>query len=417
VLHARVTKRNTRVIRLTLDSGETITCTPDHRFMLRDGSYKPACALTPDDSLMPLYRRLSDQSEPGITIDGYEMVWDPRHEGWLFTHILADWYNRWQGVYTEADGDHCHHVDFDKRNNNPTNIRRMPAGEHLRFDTFCERYFEGDAARACAAVANYNHRIVSVEHLDERIDVYDVEVPGTHNFALASGVFVHNSAKQGRDRRYQAVLPLRGKLLNVEKARIDKALDNEEIKCLITVLGTGISNHANGTENGADGEEEEAKDGKAKFDLARLRYDRVIIATDADVDGAHIRTLLLTFFYRYMLPLIERGHVYLAKPPLFKVTAGKQVGYAWTQEDAQALVKEYGNRKDTIVQRFKGLGEMNADELADTTMDISKRAVMRVALEDAVKAGEIFTILMGDKVEPRKEFIESHAREARDLDV
>jgi DNA gyrase subunit B len=287
----------------------------------------------------------------------------------------------------------------------------------LRFDRFCGRYFESDVDRACEAVANYNHRVVSVERLEERVDVYDIEVPGTHNFALACGVFVHNSAKQGRDRRYQAVLPLRGKLLNVEKARIDRALDNEEIKCLITVLGTGISNHTNGSANGAEGEEEDARDAKAKFDLSRLRYDRVIIATDADVDGAHIRTLLLTFFYRYMQPLVERGHVYLAKPPLFKVTAGKQVGYAWTEPDAKALVKEYGNRKDTIVQRFKGLGEMNADELADTTMDISKRAVLRVALEDVVKAGEIFTILMGDKVEPRKEFIESHAREARDLDV
>lgn len=951
-LHARVTKRNAEVIRLTLDNGETITCTPDHRFMLRDGGYKPACALAPGDSLMPLYRKLSDRSEPGITIDGYEMVWDPRQGIWLFTHVLADWYNRWQGVYAEADGDHCH--------------------------------FEGDVARAREAVVNYNHRVVSIERLEECLDVYDIEVPGTHNFALASGVFVHNSAKQGRDRRYQAVLPLRGKPLNVEKARIDRALENEEIKSLITVLGTGIASHANG--NGADAEEEDARESKAKFDINRLRYDRVIVMsvdgdehvfvrdsrgvrmtrigafidsalagrsepgslcdrlsgepfgdvlcfgledhhvrfrpikavirhpldealfevktaygrsvcvtashsvfvaedgqvrlkrgdelrvgdrlvaprtlrlpanaprridllralhavpeaarqiwlrgpaveawykarvteeyatrpewsaprveiplpvrselaalrrekgvanqalcetigirqpvtfyawekgtsrptlpnfiaylsavgadpeamlsgvtvgpsrleqtweqqytgaprnrvrpyvrladltpedldafgeradlkltpehygdlgiprflevseelmtllgfylaegscsarggirlaigdgnrpflvemaaaltsvfglapqfyegndrvgelklvhrvaalvwehvfgfdhvtattkripdlvfnvseplraaflrgylrgdgtvsgrriafstssrevasgllyllssfgvvasmsrrepdgvareirglpcetrhphwiitvsaredlerlraiwgdhtgaagieaklessapsvnrrfeaidgdlvalpietitavpatngyvydfsvegdenfiagmggicchnTDADVDGAHIRTLLLTFFFRYMYPLIERGHIYLAKPPLYKVTAGKESGYAWTEEEVKALLKQHGSK--SMVQRFKGLGEMNAEQLAETTMDITKRTVMRVTMEDAVKAEEVFTMLMGDKVEPRKEFIESHAREARDLDV
>jgi DNA gyrase subunit B len=240
--------------------------------------------------------------------------------------------------------------------------------------------------------------------------------PAKCELFLVEGDSAGGSAKQGRDRRYQAVLPLRGKPLNVEKARIDRALDNEEIKSLITVLGTGISTHVNGNGNGGD-EEEDGKEAKARFDISRLRYDRVILMTDADVDGAHIRTLLLTFFYRYMQPLIERGHVYLAKPPLYKVTAGKESGYAWTEAEVKALAKQFGNRRDTIVQRFKGLGEMNPEQLAETTMDITKRAVMRVALEDAVKAGEVFTILMGDKVEPRKQFIESHAREARDLDV
>jgi DNA gyrase subunit B len=242
--------------------------------------------------------------------------------------------------------------------------------------------------------------------------------PAKCELFLVEGDSAGGSAKQGRDRRYQAVLPLRGKPLNVEKARIDRALENEEIKSLITVLGTGIASHANG--NGADGEEEDAKEAKAKFDINRLRYDRVIVMTDADVDGAHIRTLLLTFFFRYMYPLIERGHIYLAKPPLYKVTAGrdgKDSGYAWTEEEVKALVKQYGSRSSIMVQRFKGLGEMNAEQLAETTMDITKRSVMRVTMEDAVKAEEIFTMLMGDKVEPRKEFIESHAREARDLDV
>jgi DNA gyrase/topoisomerase IV subunit B/transcriptional regulator with XRE-family HTH domain len=457
ILHARVTKRNAEVIRLTLDNGEQIVCTPDHRFMLHDGSYKAAADLSDEDSLMPLYRKLSDHSEPGITINGYEMVWNPRSNGWLFTHLLADWYNRWKGIYTEEDGDHCHHIDFNKLNNNPTNLKRMPAKEHLalhrnhlkhtlhrpdvvsrgvqlrrsaafrqkmsarmrqagtrqilsaqakaqwsdpayktymleqwrnfyasnedyrnanvqrlydaqvtywadesnrhtqaervktffetnpdarraasekakmqwsdnelrewrsektkeqwtsefrqkrmttlngtyynktlavlkriqieqgfvsvddyqayrlqtrdksllRFDRFCERYFEGSIEAAIEAVTNYNHRITSVEYLDERIDVYDIEVPVTHNFALASGVFVHNSAKQGRDRHFQAILPLRGKILNTERARLDKMLDNNEIKALIAALGTGISED---------------------MDVSKIRYDRIIIMSVA----------------------------------------------------------------------------------------------------------------------------------------
>ena len=456
-INARVTRRNAEVIRVTLDNGEVITCTPDHRFMLRDGSYKAAELLAAGESLMPLYRKLSDKSEAGITIDGYEMTWDPRSETWLFTHVLADWYNRWNGIYTRESGDHCHHVDFNKRNNNPTNIRRMAASDHLalhrlyvkrtlhrsdsiekwrkrrgsdeyrrmmsermrqpetravlseqakaqwandeyksymlakwrayyaeneayrranremliraqaeywgdakhreeqaqrvrayfeqhpearsfasersqlqwqdesliewrrqktsqqwtpefreqrksalretyyqktigalkqvelelgyldiitynerrvasrdksllRFDTFCQRYFDGDVQRASEAVANYNHRVVSVERVQERMDVYDIEVPNTHNFALASGVFVHNSAKQGRDRHFQAILPLRGKILNTERARLDKMLDNNEIKALISALGTGI------------GED---------FEVSSLRYGRVVVMSVA----------------------------------------------------------------------------------------------------------------------------------------
>ncbi|HWQ31276.1 MAG TPA: ATP-binding protein [Blastocatellia bacterium] len=458
ILNARITKRNAEVIRVTLDNGEVITCTPDHLFMLRDGSYKPAEKLTPADSLMPLYRRISDRTQPGITIDGYEMVWCPRSDYWLFTHSLADWHNRWNRVCSEADGDYCHHIDFNKRNNNPTNIQRLTKEAHLalhrqqasrtlhrpeviekcreirqsrefrskmsermcqpetrrilseqakaqwadeaykefmtakwrefyesnegyrqqnreqpeqaqrgywqlaenrqaqaertrncfithpearqahseaareqwqneqllawrreqtreqwtpefrasrraalhqtyyrkttaalkqieiecgtldleayqahrralkdksllRFETFCDRYFNGDAARACEAVGNYNHRVAKIERLTERIDVYDIEVPGTHNFALASGVFVHNSAKQGRDRRTQAILPLKGKILNVEKARFDKMLSHGEIKTLITALGTGI--------------------GKDDFDITKLRYHRICLMSVA----------------------------------------------------------------------------------------------------------------------------------------
>jgi len=589
---ARMTRANAEVVRVTLDTGETLICTPDHRFMVRDGSYKPAAALTPDDSLMPLYRKLSDINESGITIDEYEMVWDPRSETWLFTYMLADWYNRWQGVYAEADGDHCHHTDFNKHNNNPTNIRRLPRDEHmalhrvhinqtlhtpeaiekcrkihqsgeframmsermmqpetrqllseqakaqweddtykdymverwrafydangdyrrennqrlyqaqrrywgdednrqaqaervrqyfadrpdvredfserakqqwqdkdllewrreetrqqgtpefrakrhaalhrtyyaktiaallqfqteqneldldsycahrlatrdstlLRFDSFCQRYFDGDAIRAREAVLNHNHRIVSVERVDERVDVYDIEVPGTHNFALSSGVFVHNSAKQGRDRKFQAILPLRGKILNVEKARLHKILRNNEIRTMITAFGTGI------------GEE---------FDITKARYHQISIMTDADVDGSHIRTLLLTFLYRYMPELIEAGYVYIAQPPLYQVKRGKVRRYAFSDEELDAIRAEIG--KDGItVQRYKGLGEMNPSQLWETTMNPETRMMLQVTIEDAIAADRMFTILMGDAVEPRRAFIEKHAREVENLDV
>jgi DNA gyrase B subunit len=458
IINARITKKNATVIKVTLDNGEELICTPDHPFMLRDGSYKAVIELTPNDSLMPLYRKLSDSKEKGITIDGYEMVWNPRSDSWLFTHLVSDWHNRWQGVYKLENGDHCHHLDFNKRNNNPTNLQRLPADEHLalhrlhisktlhrpdvvekcrqihqsqdfrkkmsqrmqetqtrqilseqakaqwqdeeykdymagkwrefyetnesyrernhaqlnqaqqeywsneknrlaqaervrqqfennpelrenysqsakqqwqdpellewrrektkeqwtpefratrratlnqtyynktlsvlkqieiekgcldldayrayriqtkdksllRFDTFCQRYFGNDEQQAKEAIANYNHRIVSIEPLTEKIDVYDIEVPHTHNFALASGVFVHNSAKQGRDRQFQAILPLRGKILNIEKTDDAKIYKNTEIQALITALGLGIK-----------GEE---------FNVAQLRYHRIVIMSVA----------------------------------------------------------------------------------------------------------------------------------------
>jgi len=594
IVNPRVTKRNAEVVRVALDNGEAIVCTPDHRFMLRDGSYKPAIALTSNDSLMPLYRKLSDKRESGITIDGYEMAWDPRSESWLFTHVLADWYNRWSGVYVETDGDHCHHVDFNKRNNNPTNIRRLPADVHLalhrehvsrtlhrpdvvekcraikqsdafhsamsarmqqpetrrimseqaaaqwanddyksymgerwrefyatnaeyrqqnaeqldqaqrtywaevanrqaqaervrdyfagnpqaremlaelaqvqwqdeallvwrrektkeqwtpefrakrkaalaqtyyqktlaalkgcerqgtldldiyqahrrqtndksllRFDTFCQRYFEGDETRACEAVANYNHRVVSVERLAERIDVYDIEVPHTHNFALASGVFVHNSAKQGRDRRFQAILPLRGKILNVEKSRLDKMLSNNEVRALITAIGASVGE---------------------QFDPAKLRYHRIVIMTDADVDGSHIRTLLLTFFFRYMRPIITNGHLYIAQPPLFSIKHGKEMKYVYTDAERDSYLETLPKdaRERAHIQRYKGLGEMNAEQLWETTMNPLNRTMGQVTLEDAQAADETFTMLMGDLVPPRKRFIQTHALEVRNLDI
>ncbi len=597
IINPRITKANAEVIKLTLDNGETIICTPDHRFMLRDGSYKQAASLTNDDSLMPLYRKLSEKSEPRITIDGYEMVWNPRSDSWLFTHVLADWHNRWNHVYQLADGEHCHHVDFNKHNNNPTNIQRLSAQEHLalhrshiektlhrqdtidkcratrqskefrakmsermqqpqtrqilsqkakaqwedenykaymlskwhdfyesnedyrisnreqlnkaqqeywsdranrltqsrrvsnyfannpqarfqssqtakqqwdnetllewrrqktqeqwtpefrakrlaalnqtyyrktiaalkqieveqgsidldayqefrletkdksllRFNSFCQRYFEGDTDKACVAVANYNHRIVKIERLEERVDVYDIEVPHTHNFALASGVFVHNSAKQGRDRRFQAILPLRGKILNIEKTDDSKIYKNNEIQSLITALGLGVK-----------GEE---------FDSTQLRYHRIIIMTDADVDGAHIRTLLLTFFYRYQKALVQEGFIYIACPPLYKVERGRNHYYCYSERELQNLItNEFPQNANYTIQRFKGLGEMMATQLWDTTMNPESRTLKRVEIEDAAEADRIFTILMGDRVAPRREFIETHSSKLDliDLDI
>ncbi|MGB8698188.1 MAG: DNA topoisomerase (ATP-hydrolyzing) subunit B [Thermosynechococcaceae cyanobacterium] len=586
IINPRLTKTNATVVRVTLDNGETLVCTPEHRFMLRDGTYKAAADLTPNDSLMPLYRKQSNKADPGITIEDYEMVWSPRSDSWLFTHMLADWYNRWQGVYTEAAGNHCHHIDFDKHNNNPTNIQRLPAEEHLalhrthiaktlhhpdvikkcrairqtsefrakmssrmkqpetrrilsaqakeqwkdddyktymagkwqdfyntnlayrqqnnqllnqaqqdywnnpnhrqdqservrdyfsthpearlnssvtakqqwqdtdllewrrektkeqwtpefrdkrraalhqtyyrktlaalkqievmqgdvdldvyrtyrietkdksllKFETFCDRYFNGVQSDALEAVTNYNHRVISVEALPEPIDVYDIEVPSTHNFALASGVFVHNSAKQGRDRQFQAILPLRGKILNIEKTDDAKIYKNTEIQALITALGLGIK-----------GEE---------FDATQLRYHRIVIMTDADVDGAHIRTLLLTFFYRYQRQLLEQGYIYIACPPLYKVERGRSHYYCYSDHELSNLIQhEFPQNANYTIQRFKGLGEMMPQQLWDTTMNPETRTFKQIDIEDAAEADRIFTILMGDRVAPRREFIETH---------
>ncbi len=765
IKNVRRTKRNTEVVKVTLDNGEGLICTPDHRFMLRDGSFKAAGHLTPDDSLMPLYRKFSDKTEKNIDIDGYEMVWNPKSDYWIFTHILADNFNLEKAVYPKGEGLQTrHHVDFNKLNNNPTNIWRMTREDHfalhrrmlefglhrpdvkeksakakqtpefrkkmsdrmkqpetrqilsdqakaqwqdenykefmtekwrefyqtneeyrrrnneqinqaqkehwakeenrlaqsektrefyeknpqakkrlskiakqqwkdenllewrrnetskqwtedfrakrraalnktfysktlsvlkqieiengkldvekyqerrlelkdksvLRFDKFTERYFGGDVSKVSEVVANYNHRIVKIERLDEKIDVYDLEVPGTHNFALASGIFVHNSAKQGRDRSNQAVLPLKGKILNVEKARFDKMLGHGEIKALITALGTGI--------------------GKDDFDVTKLRYHKICLMTDADVDGSHIRTLLLTFFYRQMPQLIENGYIYIAQPPLYKVKKGKKEEYikdetsmlrymmkqatsdielkstangknyegkelskmleqvieyeryfarfarringsedllnalldafagkdgvlmknnvkirkVFEQENLMAEVEGkvaeagYGTelmtdeehglseieitlgngqkiifdwslasyvefqkavelkrsleenfpspfilgengtseevasrqellekvmaaaKKDLNIQRYKGLGEMNPEQLWETTMNPDKRTLLQVRVEDAIETDEIFTVLMGDQVEPRRKFIEDNALDVKNLDV
>ncbi len=212
---------------------------------------------------------------------------------------------------------------------------------------------------------------------------------------LVEGDSAGGSAKQGRDNKFQAILPLRGKILNVEKARLDKILSSEEIKMMITAFGTGI------------GEE---------FDIQKLRYGKIIIMTDADVDGAHIRTLLLTFFYRYMKDLIENGHIYIAQPPLYKVSKNKKEHYVYSDNELEELLDEIG-RTNYSIQRYKGLGEMNPEQLWDTTMDPETRILLKVSIEDAVAADEIFTTLMGDRVEPRREFIETNARLVKNLDI
>ncbi|MEK7104012.1 MAG: toprim domain-containing protein, partial [Patescibacteria group bacterium] len=305
----------------------------------------------------------------------------------------------------------------------------------LKFENVCSRFFEGDRSKLQEAVVNFNHKIKRIEKIAEKIDVFDLEVEGTHNFALASGVFVHNSSKMARNRKFQAILPLRGKILNVERARMDKILSSEEIKHLIIAMGTAI-----------------AQD----FNLKNLRYHRIIIMSDADVDGAHIRTLLLTLFFRHFKEIIEKGYLYIAQPPLYKIKAGKRIEYAYNDGEKEEIIsdilKEKGKLKESkkkaveiieideptptpeatageaeateeekisgvFVQRYKGLGEMNPEELWETTMNPANRVLLQVKVEDAKEADRMFDILMGQEVAPRKKFIQTHAKSVKNLDI
>jgi DNA gyrase subunit B len=758
IVNARMTKHNAQIIRIILDNDKELRCTPDHLFRLADGTYVPAAELTPKHNLSPLYRKLSKR-EGDCSLDGYEMVFDPKSKKWIYTHVLADMLNLRNQVYTSLAGKHRHHVDFNKLNNDPTDIRRLPYKQHMqfhydhlahtlhrpdvkiksaeqkrtdiyrdktrkkslgkreffsknakrqwenpaykafmikklvdfynshpeyqrenaralnlaqkdywskkenrlkqadrvekyfvnhpearthlaaqarqewsgtnllewrgrktsqqwtgefrrkrkaaynrtylnhslafakmvyeshynlslydderralpirdnnvvKFSTLLNRFFASNESGLLEAVKNYNHKIKRIEKIAQKEDVYDIEVPNTHNFALASGIFVHNSAKQGRDRRFQAILPIKGKILNVEKARLDKILSNEEIRTIITALGTSVSD---------------------EFDLTKLRYHKVILMADADIDGSHIRTLLLTLLYRQMPKLVEEGFVYIAQPPLFKIKRGAREEYIQTEQQMDELLLELGRenhkflvikgkdaftdnqfkelllllvemeklgsnlgkrgveftkylrlrhpktkklpiyrvkvdgkyqfvysdkelasltskegkegehdllelfeapeieqlvakiekqgldiatysaqmpaqevkvpsgkeatkkskpayritndneQKDLFtlqevlayikeaatkgmhIQRYKGLGEMNPHQLWDTTMDPEKRTILKVTLEDAVEADKMFTVLMGDQVQPRREFIENYAHQVKNLDV
>lgn len=583
IIHPRVTRKNAKVIKLIMDNKEEIICTPDHQFMLRDGSYQKAEELLKSTSLMPLYGQYSKLGKR-ITTRGCELVYDPKESRWVFTHILADEFNLLKGKYEKEKNSYVHRVDFDKLNNNPTNLRCIDKQEHLnlhagiiretlskpevrekirkfhqpeqylekiratlrslimrkmlneraqkhrtnvdykrymefyrnssvyrnknnkllnnaqkehwsnpenrekqanrvnayfnkhpekrqlsqkarkqwqdeellkwrsqktngqwapefrvrrkiahdltykekalklmkeilnkdgklkedryaeerlkrndrsilRYDMVCERFFGNDELRLKEAAANYNHNVLEIVRLNETMDVYDFEVEGTHNFALASGVFVHNSTKQGRDRQIQAVLPLKGKILNVEKAPLNKILMNNEIKNVVLSLGVGFG---------------------AELDLAKVRYHKIIIMCDADVDGSHIRTLLLTLFYRHFKSLIENNYLYAAQPPLYRVKKGKIEKYAYNDAELAKLVEELG---EVEIQRYKGLGEMNATQLWETTMDPEKRTLKRITIGDAMKADEIFSLLMGDAVEPRRAFIEQYSKEVKHLDI
>jgi DNA gyrase subunit B len=281
-------------------------------------------------------------------------------------------------------------------------LRKEAAPTAPRFDRLVETHFAGDAEACLEAARNFNHAVVAVRSLDAVEDVYDLTVATHHNFALASGVFVHNSAKGGRNPMFQAILPIRGKIINVEKARIDRVLKNTEVQAMITALGTGIHED---------------------FDIEKLRYHKIVLMADADVDGQHIRTLLLTLLFRFMRPLIENGFVYLAQPPLYKLKWTKaDPEYAYSDRERDVFMEAglaAGKKinKDDGIQRFKGLGEMNAGELWDTTMDPAHRVLLRVTLDDAATADELFSVLMGEDVEARRGFIMRNAKDVRFLDI
>lgn len=276
-------------------------------------------------------------------------------------------------------------------------LEENPAVARMIFDKSVQAQKAREAAKRARDLTRRKSALDSANLPGKLADCQESDPAQTEIF-IVEGDSAGGSAKEGRERKYQAILPLWGKMLNVEKARIDKVYGNEKLTPVVTALGTSI------------GED---------FDISKLRYGKVIIMADADVDGCHIRTLLLTFFFRFMRPLIDRGHIYIAQPPLFKVSRGKQVRYAFSDEERDAYIAELTSpdgRSKPDVQRYKGLGEMDPQQLWETTMDPETRTIVKITLEDAVKADETFSILMGDKVNPRREFIEKNAKFAENLD-
>jgi DNA gyrase/topoisomerase IV subunit B len=442
LVEPRLTKRNAPLVRVTLDHGESVRCTPDHLFRLRDGSYRRADELAPGDSLMPLYRSVSAKSA-GENLDGYERVWMNDREEWQAPDFVA-----WHRDNPEFGTEHSVRMKIRMSDPETGHLARIQAGRRkyvdsvpravrvaqqddgrrlaalkrvsaflsmsdteigaaydaermrdartgLRFDRLLARY-DGDYSRLREVAAQVNHAVVSVEPLEETADVYDLTVDGYHNFALGAGVFVHNSARMARVSEYQALLPLRGKILNVQKASLADTLRNVEIASIVQVLGAGSGR---------------------TFDLSTMRYGRVILMADADVDGSHIRTLLITLFARYMRPVIEDGRLFAAMPPLHKITTkgrNPETHFTFTQREMEtklAALQRAGKQVVTPVPRFKGLGEMDAEELWDTTMNPATRSVRRITLDDVEAAEQALELLMGEKVEPRRAWlVESSAR-------
>lgn len=413
IKNVRKTKSNTKVIKIILDNGCKEICTPNHKLMLSNGKYVEA-KNSLNKSLMPLYIRLSSVEKDFLK--GYEMFWASSRNKWEFTHVLADNFNIENRLYNKEKNQQR---DFNKLNN----IVKIEKNEHIKFmkeiydkygsidnydkessknllkkKIFVDRFFEGDEERMMDAIIHYNHKVVKIIELEEKMDVYDLEVPGTHNFALSSGIFVHNSAKMGRNREYQAILPLRGKVLNVEKSEFQKMVKNEELTNLISAIGVGF--------------------GKS-FDINKLRYNKIIIFTDSDVDGSHIRTLLLTFFYRQMPQLIKDGNIYIARPPLFRVSYRNKSKYLRDDRELKEFIRTNKINRESKgfkVQRFKGLGEMNPEDLWKTSMDPNTREVSQVIIEDVLEAEKVFMTLMGTQVDVRKDFIIKNYNLA-DLDI
>ena len=569
ILHPRKTKSNTSLVEVTLDNNQTIRCTPDHKFMLRNGEYIEAKDLKAGESLMPLYKKHS-KIENRITIEGYEMVLNPQAKEVLSKKAQEQWNNEelkeWRARTTKQQMSNPENIKRKLDSERETRIKNsleflnhqgMDNYETQRKETKNKKVFtiktlllkmeksqnypnfKNPQELECSELYAYNHKVVSVKNLIIKEDVYDIEVPHTHNFALSSGVFVHNSAKQGRDRVFQAILPLKGKILNVEKARLEKILKSDEIKNMITAMGCGIGD---------------------EFNEDKLRYHKIIIMTDADIDGSHIQTLLMTFFFRFLQPIIEKGYLYLAQPPLYRYKKGKNETYlkhdkslndfliehgitaiesqtmgkndlielfklvayyqmtlkeiekrfalpevlryiienpdviGTTNKHLADILKEKINalgynilsqtindekihlfvqtndgleelivddiffanphyvealhihqkiqeyisttdefkdkdllkllieiektaKKGAYIQRYKGLGEMNPEQLWETTMNPDDRRLLKIVINDEEKASDTFTLFMGDEVEPRREYIEQHAKDVQHLDV